>query len=160
MKQLALFLICCLLIPPCASAQSSKTDWAILQSLDAGQSILVQAASDHSLKGQFRRVTDSSLDFSVNGKDVELRSADVSRVYLLRGRQFLKGTLIGAAVGTAGGAGIGALGGRGSKFILGQGECAAIGAALGFILGSIVGLAVGSSRHKKELVYEAARAIR
>jgi hypothetical protein len=154
MRHFAGLLIFCLLIQPIAFAQNSKTNWATVQTIPAGQLIVAKTASGRSLKGQFRHATDSSLDLRVNDKDVALPSADISRVYVLRGRQFLKGTLIGAAVGTAGGAAIGAIAGRGSNFIFGQGACTALGAALGFISGSIVGLAVGSSHHKKKLVYQ------
>ena len=160
MRHCAVLLISCLLIQPMALAQNSQTSWSILQSLPAGQLMVVKTASGQSLKGQFRHATDSSLDLIINNKDLSLRAAEVSRVYVLRGRPLLKGTLIGAAVGTAAGAGIGAIGGRGSKFILGQGAVTAICAGLGFILGSITGLAIGSTQHKKELVYESSSAIR
>ena len=159
MKHCAVLLIFCLLIQV-ALAQNSKTSWSILQSLPAGLPIVVKTASGQSHKGQFRNATDSSLDLIVNNKVVSLRAAEVSRVYALRGRPLLKGTLIGMAAGTAAGAGIGAIGGRRPIGILGQGAVTAISAGLGFILGSIAGLVVGSTQHKKELVYESSSGIR
>lgn len=160
-KQLAVSLIMCLIILPVMAAQDLDTNWMILRSIPAGQLTLVKTTSGRSLKGLFQRATDSALELSVNGKAVDLRSAEVSRVYVLRGRQILKGILIGAAAGAAAGAGIGALTGRQSNrgwSIFSEGDCAAMGAGVGIIGGSLAGLAIGSSKHKKELVYEASRA--
>jgi hypothetical protein len=103
-----------------------------------------------------QRVSDSSLELSTNGEIATYQSTEISRVYVLRGRQLLKETLIGAGIGTAGGAGIGAIAGRGKDFIIDQSGYTAIGAAAGLTLGSITGLVIGSLRHKTELVYEAA----
>jgi len=157
MRHLTVLLILCLLIQPVIPAQDSNTNWAILQSIPSGQLTLVKTTSGQSLKGHFQRVTDSTLELSVNGKTVDLPSAEVSRVYVLRGRHVLKGTLIGAAAGGGVGAGIGAIaGGDDSKeAIIGQGAMVAICAAIGVIVGGLVGLGIGSSKHKKELVYEA-----
>ncbi len=157
MKYLTLLLIACLLIPPPISAKESNSNWALVQAIPPGQLIKLKTASGKSFDGQLQRVTDSAIELSTNGKIAAYQSTEISRVYVLRGRQLLKGTLIGAGVGTAGGAAIGAIGGRGQgSFILDQGDIAAIGAAVGLILGSITGLVIGSTRHKKELVYEAA----
>lgn len=155
MKFVTLSLIVCLIAPPAAFAQESNTNWAVLKVIPSGQLLLVKTASGKSLKGRLQRINDSALELSVKDKNVTVQSAEVLRVYCLRGRQALKGTLIGAAVGTAGGATIGAIGGRGEDFILDQKAITAICAAVGFILGSITGLVVGLTRHKKELVYQA-----
>jgi hypothetical protein len=156
MKYLTLLLIVCLLIPPAISAKESNSNWTFLQAIHPGQLIKLKTASGKSFNGQLQRVTDSVIELSTNGKIVTYQSTEISRVYVLRGRQLLKGTLIGAGIGTAGGAGIGAIAGRGEHFIIDQSDYTAIGAAGGLILGSITGLVIGSSRHKKELVYEAA----
>jgi hypothetical protein len=157
MKNLALLLIVCLLVPPGILAQNSNTGWKILQQLSpSGQLILVKTRSGKSFKGQLQRVTDSALELSMDGKNVAFESAEVSRVYVLRGRQLGKGALIGAGIGIAGGATIGAIAGRGKNFIFDQKDIAAMGAAAGLALGSITGLVIGASKHKKELVYEVA----
>jgi len=156
MRHLTVLLILCLPIQPVILAQDSNTNWAILQSIPPGQLIRVKTASGKSFNGQLQRVTDSAIELSTNGKIAAYQSTEISRIYVLRGRQLLKGTMIGAGIGTAGGAGIGAIAGRGEDFIFDQSDYTAIGAAVGLILGSITGLVIGSSRHKKELVYEAA----
>jgi hypothetical protein len=166
MKYFALLLIVCLLIQPFASAQNLSSNWSSVKYIPIGQSLVVQTALEHGRKGHsqqkglLQNVTDAALTLSIDGKNVDISSAEVYRVYVLRGRPFLKGLLIGAAVGTAGGAGIGAIAGRNDKayFFEGPGFDAAVGAALGFLSGSITGLIVGSTRHKKDLVYEASTA--
>lgn len=160
LKQFTLSLIVCLLISQVMPAQDSNTNWAILQSIPPGQLTLVKTASGKSLKGQFQRATDSALELSVNGKAVGFQPAEVSRIYVLRGRHILKGALIGAAVGGGAGAGIGAIGGRENNKgfnIIGQGAEVGICAAIGTIAGGLTGLAIGSSKNKKELVYETPR---
>jgi hypothetical protein len=137
--------------------KDSNNDWFNLQSIPAGQLIAVKTNSGKSLKGQFHRITDSALEMRVNGKDVDLPSTEVSRVYILRGSRTVKGLLIGAAVGTSAGAGFGAIAGNSSnkRFdVISQGAATAGGAILGLLVGGITGSLVGLSRHKKELVYE------
>ncbi len=156
MKYLSLLLIACLLIPPAVSAKEFNSNWTLLQAIPPGQPIELKTNSGKSIKGQLQRVTDTAIALSTNGKIATYQSSEISRIYALRGRQLLKGTLIGAGIGAGGGAGIGAMAGKGENFILDQWDCTAIGAAVGLILGSITGLVIGSSRHKKELVYEVA----
>jgi hypothetical protein len=162
MKRISIIvLVLSLLLSPVSLALSSNTDWSLLRSISSGQTVLVKTFSGKSLKGPFLRATDSALELNVNGDRIELQSAEVSRVYVLRGRQFVKGTLIGTAVGTGAGAGLGAIAGRGHDGkgfdLFGQGFYVAIGAGLGLVAGSLAGLAIGASRHKKELVYQAVK---
>lgn len=156
MKYLILLLIACLLIAPAISAKESNSNWTLLLAIPPGQLIELKTASGKSIKGQLQHVTHTAIELSTNGRITTYQSIEISRIYVLSGRQLLKGTLIGAGIGTAGGAGIGAIAGRGEDFIFDQGDYTAMGAAVGLILGSITGLVIGSSRHKKELVYEAA----
>ena len=155
-KIIAMVVAFCLLLPPLLAAQSSNRDWSLLKSISSGQSVLVKTASGKSQKGLFLRANDSALEINANGRLVELQVAEVSRVYVFRGRQILKWTLIGTAVGTGAGAGIGACAGRKDDWF-GPGLEAAAGAGVGLIAGSLTGLAIGASHHKKELVYQAVK---
>jgi hypothetical protein len=158
LKQLILSLIVCLLVSPSIPAQDFNAHWRILQSIPLGQPIIVKTSTGKSLKGIFQRITDAALELHVNGKNVDLPSADVSRIYVVRGHHAIKGLLIGAASGTAAGAVIGTAGCRENTFIFSKGVCVSSSAAFGFVTGSITGLTVGWLKHKKDLVYEAPRA--
>jgi hypothetical protein len=159
-KILTIRLSLILLLAETAMALDSNSDWRLLPSIPAGQEIVVKISSGKSLKGAFQRAADATLELTVDGKHVELQSTEISRVYVLRGRQTLKGTFIGMAVGTGAGTALGAIGCRHSEQgweIISQGACTAMGAGLGLVVGSVTGLAIGVSRHKKELVYKAAK---
>jgi hypothetical protein len=155
-KILAIALFLSLLLPSVSAAQGSNADWSLLQSISSGQTVVAKTVSGKSLNGFFLRATASALELNVDGKRVELKSAEVSRVYVQRGRPILKWTLIGTAVGTGSGAGLGAYEGRNDHWF-GPGFDTAIGAGIGLIAGSITGLAIGASHHKNELVYKAVK---
>jgi hypothetical protein len=153
-------LVLSLLLSQISLALGSNTDWSLLQSISSGRTVLVKTSSGKSLKGLFQRATDSMLTLNVNGQPVELQSAEVSRVYVQRGRPILKWTLIGTGVGTGAGAAIGAIEGRGHGKgfdIFSQDFYVALGAGFGLVAGNITGLVIGASRHKKELVYQAVK---
>lgn len=158
-RMFVIALVLSLVLPAVTNAGDSHDNWLTLQSIRPGQRLIVKTFSGRSLKGSFQRVTNSELDINTDGKEVDIPTAEVSQVYVLGGRQIVKGTLIGAAIGTAAGAGMGAVAGRESKTgwnFFGQGAVTAMGAGLGFIAGSVAGLAIGASRNKKVLVYKAA----
>jgi hypothetical protein len=155
-KTLIMVLALSLLSLQVTMAGTSDANWSLLRSIASGQIIVAKTFSGKSLKGPFLRATDSALELNVNGERIELKSAEVSRVYVQRGRPILKWTLIGTAVGTASGAGLGAYEGRNDHWF-GPGFDTAIGAGIGLIAGSITGLAIGASHHKNELVYKAVK---
>jgi hypothetical protein len=159
MKQLLLtILIGSLLLPSSVIARDKNYRWQDLQSIASGQKVLVKTFSGESLNGVFGRATESALNMNSAGKDKEIPMAEISRVYLVQGRQTAKGILIGSLVGTAAGAGLGAIAGRegDSKWaFFSQGAVTAAGAGLGFVGGSITGLVIGVSKSKKVMIYKA-----
>ncbi|HTY63434.1 MAG TPA: hypothetical protein VMG30_14390 [Acidobacteriota bacterium] len=157
-KMFTVLLVVTLLLPAAAIAGDADNHWTALKSIPAGQLLAVKTFSGKNLKGSLQHATDSIIGINANGKDLEVPVAEVSRVYVLRGRPIMKATLIGAAVGTAAGAGFGALAGRDSHgWFLDQGSCTAIGAGLGLVAGSVTGLLIGTSRHNRVLIYKATR---
>jgi hypothetical protein len=88
---LTMILSLSLLLAPVAMARDSSADWRLLQAISSGQRILVKTSAGESLEGLFFRAGDSALEMNLDGKRVELQSTEVSRVCILRGRQFVKG---------------------------------------------------------------------
>ena len=159
-KMSAILLVAALLLPTAAVARDAENNWGALQSIPSGQLLTVKTFSGKSLKGLFQQATDSAIRINADGKDMEIPSAEVSRVYVLRGKPVLKATLIGAAVGGAAGAGLWAAAGEDSDktWFMTRDVTAATGAGIGLAAGTIVGLVIGSSRNNRILIYKAARA--
>jgi hypothetical protein len=158
MKIVAITLAQSLLLPSFAlpiPTSVRMTEWNILMSIPQGQHLLVQPKTGKKVEGKLQSATESNLELRVKGSVVSFGSADVQRVYWLKGRRMAMGTLIGAGVGAGSGAAVGALTHRESNWLdFGRGFDAAVVGGIGLVLGAAVGLIIGSSWRKKELVYE------
>lgn len=115
------------------------SDWSSVQALTPGVEIAVRLKDGDRLTGRFDSATERNISFTHDGRKVSLTRESVRNVKLGRGRNRLKGALVGAGVGGgAGTAGGGYLVARGANVpalvggsIVGAGVGAAIGAALG-----------------------------
>jgi hypothetical protein len=114
-------------------------DWASVQAITPGEEIAVRLKDGDRLTGRFASATDQNISFTHEGHKVSLTRESVRNVKIGRGKNRLKGALVGAGagggLGTAGG---GYLVARGANVpalvggsILGAGVGAAVGAALG-----------------------------
>jgi hypothetical protein len=125
-------------------------------SIPQGQHLLVQPKTGKKVEGILQSATEAHLELQVKGSLVSFGSADVHRIYWLKGRRMAKGALIGAGIGAGSGAAIGALTHSESSWLdFGRGFDAAVVGAFGLVIGAAAGLIIGSSWRKKELVYEA-----
>ena len=118
---------------------AADSDWSSVQAITPGAEIAVRLKDGDRLTGRFDSATDRNISFTHDGHKVSLTRESVRNVKLSRGKNRLKGALVGAgAGGGAGTAGGGYLVARGMNVpalvggsIVGAGVGAAIGAALG-----------------------------
>jgi hypothetical protein len=156
MRTIAIVLAVSLILPSFAfpnQAPSKSSDWAALKSIPQEQDLLVHLKDGQKIKGKLKSLSDTNLELSVNGMQVDFKSADILRIYRLKGRRIAKGVLIGTAGGTGIGAVIGAA--TAKDGILGRGFDIAIMTGFGLVIGALSGLVIGANSRKKELVYEA-----
>jgi hypothetical protein len=115
------------------------SDWSSVQAITPGEEIAVRLKDGDRLTGRFASATDQNISFTHDGHKVSLTRESVRNVKVSRGKNRLKGALVGAGagggLGTAGG---GYLVARGfnvpalvGSSIVGAGVGAAVGAALG-----------------------------
>lgn len=153
MKKISILLILCLMVQPAIALQASNTDWETLQSISTGHSAIVRTVSGKNIKGQFRRVTESTMELNMKSDVIVFQRAEVSRVYLLSKYDTRKSVLIGAGLGVASGVSAGAASNRNSTHLAAPGWVAvSLG---GGVCGAVIGLTVGKGMRKKELVYSA-----
>lgn len=162
LKLIAIALAVSLLFPSFALPMQltpQASEWIIVKSIPQGQYLLIQLKTGKNIKGALRSATESDLELLVKGSPVRIGIAEVLRIYRVRGRQMVKGALIGAAVGAGAGAVTGAATYRKSGWLdFGRGFNAAVGGGAGLVIGTVTGLLIGVFWHKKNLVYEASPA--
>ncbi|MFN2414455.1 MAG: hypothetical protein ABR603_04875, partial [Pyrinomonadaceae bacterium] len=96
---------------PAVAAQQSRAraldDWSAVQTLSAGQKIVVRTKDGDRLTGRFDSASDLLINFSDGRRKVSLTRESIKLVQLdrgnSRGRGVLYGTLIGGAAGFAAG---------------------------------------------------------
>jgi hypothetical protein len=134
-----LFVICALAMPCASWAQNSRSSWANLSALQAGQGIQIVQMNSKKHSGSFVSASDTAISYRDAGGEQTIQKPDVRTVKLSKNTHRLRNTLIGGAVG----AGVGAASVAGvwenSGFVGGKGTGAAIGAGLGFLVGAAVG---------------------
>jgi hypothetical protein len=160
MKPTAIVIILSLVLPSFAfpiQSPSPPSGWERLKSITHGQNLLVKMRGGKKINGKLENVSESNLELSVKGNPSTLGSADVLRVYRLKGRPVVKATLLGAVIGAGSGAAMGAIAGQNDTWF-GPGLRAAAGGAVGLAIGTVTGFAIGASSRNKELVYEAPEA--
>jgi hypothetical protein len=116
-----------------------SSDWSSVQAITPGDEIAVRLKDGDRLTGRFTSATEQNISFTHDGHKVSLTRESIRNVKISRGKNRLKGALVGAGagggLGTAGG---GYLVARGMNVpalvgssIVGAGVGAAVGAALG-----------------------------
>jgi hypothetical protein len=150
---LGLALAFALATAPAASAQTRRAadDWSAVQSLSAGQKIIVRTKDGDRLTGRFDSASDLVVNFTDDGRKVSLTRESIKLVQLNRGKSRLNGALLGAAIGGGGGLIIG-----GSAYAQGDFNSAVVygPGALGAGIGAGIGAALGKG-NKNETIYEA-----
>jgi hypothetical protein len=142
-RALVLFLLF-LGIPVALVSQTQKASWSNLDSLKAGQGIVVIESNMKRHAGEFVAVTDEMLTLKETGSEVSIKRGDVVRVSISSGFKRGKHALIGLVVGAAAGAGIGAASGSSTGFLGGssRGIAALVGLAIGGVSGAVIGAVV------------------
>lgn len=118
---------------------AADSDWSSVQAITPGEEIAVRLKDGDRLTGRFTSATEQNISFTHDGHKVSLTRESIRNVKLSRGKNRLKGALVGAGagggLGTAGG---GYLVARGMNVpalvgssVVGAGVGAAVGAALG-----------------------------
>jgi hypothetical protein len=139
-----------------AAAQSrarSLDDWSNVQTLQAGQKIVVRTKDGDRLSGRFDSANDLLINFTDGKRKVSLTRESVKLVQLDRGNSRGKGILMGALIGGAAGFAVGAA----LYFPFRDdmvGSTVPVSSALGMAIGAGVGAATGKG-NKNETVYEA-----
>jgi hypothetical protein len=157
--RLGLLLAASLWLAPVASAQTASGDWSSLKAVAAGSRLSVKLKSRKTVEGKLTGVSDDGLSLTAGGKPTEIKAADVLRVYTVGGGSAKKAALIGLAVGAGAGAAIGLAASSASDDGFDKIDHVATAGltVLGGGAGALIGYAVGRGRHKRVLVYEAAR---
>jgi hypothetical protein len=158
LRTIAVLLLFSLVLEPIGFAQDQSSNaptWSVLNSMPVGQKLQVDAKEGKSIRGTLDGIGDNALEMTVDGKAVSLKSEQIRRIYILRGRSVTKRALIGMAAGAGGGAAVGGIAARKDNWIISQGAVIAAFAGAGAVIGALTGLALGM-RQKKDLVYEAA----
>jgi hypothetical protein len=156
MKTIAALTIFALFFTSVGMAQdglSSASSASVFNSIRVGQKLQINTKDGKSISGKLDKLMDTGLTVISKGISFSFQTADIDKIYVLRGRPIVKRTLMGAGVGGAGGAVTGAIITRNDAWF-GPAFGAAILGGMGIIIGSIFGLAAGISQ-KKDLVYEA-----
>jgi predicted membrane metal-binding protein len=150
---LALGFVLC--IPCAALAQSNKSAWENLNTLQAGHKIEVVEMNSKKVSGAFVSVTDAGISLQVEGGEQTIARQDVRVVKLMENKHRLRNAAVGAAIGAGAGAGAGAAVGRGNGNSGGF-DFAAQGAGIGAGAGAVIGAIVGALLPCHDTVYRAA----
>ena len=126
--------------PAAAQTRRAPDDWSAVQTLTAGERIVVRTKDGDRLKGRFNSATETDINFTHEGSTVTLRRDSIRRVEVGHKNRW-KGALLGAGIG--GGAGTGA--GFGLVAASDHFDMTTIptGAFVGAGLGAGIGAAVG-----------------
>lgn len=133
-----------------AKGSAATADWSSVQALTPGEEIAVRLKDGDRLTGRFASATEQNISFTHDGHKVSLTRESVRNVKLSRGKNRLKGALVGAGAG-------GGLGTAGGGYLVARGANVPAlvgGSILGAGVGAAVGAAVGLGTNY-ETVYEA-----
>ncbi len=136
-----------------AKTPEPAADWSAVQSLRAGQKIIVRTKDGDRLTGTFDSATDLLINFTDDGKKVSLTRESIRLVQLNRSKSRLNGALLGAAIG--GGAAF-AIGGW--VYSQGNGDFNSLVVYGPGLVGTGIGAGIGAATgkgNKNETVYEA-----
>ena len=126
------------------------SDWTSVRALTPGEEISVRLKDGDRLTGRFDSATEQNISFTHDGRKVSLTRESVRNVKPSRGKNRLKGALVGAAAG-------GGLGTAGGGYLVARGmnvPALVGGSVLGAGVGAAVGAALGLGTNY-ETVYEA-----
>jgi len=146
-----LFIFAFLVQPVSLFAQTSKSDWSAVRSLEIGTKISIETKDNRKVSGRLSGVSETGVTIATDTGTQTVDQTNIRMLFRNKGSA-AKPVIIGAAVGAGVGAGaaaglLGATGGSDStNAILGKGI--AIGAAVGAGIGALVG------SRRKVLVYE------
>jgi hypothetical protein len=139
-----------------AAAQSrarALDDWSVVQTLSAGQKIVVRTKDGDRLSGRFDSANDLLINFTDGRRKVSLTRESVKLVQLDRGNSRGKGFLYGTLIGGAAGFAVGSI----LYFPYRDdmvGATVPVSAAMGMAIGAGIGTATGKG-NKNETIYEA-----
>jgi hypothetical protein len=142
---LLLISLCHLVIASSSLAQTGKSSWGNLSSLQPGWRIQVVEANSKHDSGLFVSITEDAVTLQEKHGEKIIQRRDVHIVRLMKNKHRLRNTLVGAGVGAGLGAGLGAATGGpcrvppGCFFYLTRGQQAALFAAPGIVIGAAVG---------------------
>jgi hypothetical protein len=117
---------------------AQPSDWTAVVALRSGASLRVESSAGTVQSGEFSSADSDHLTMTVAGRSVDIRRAQVQRLYRLSERHVGRFALRGLGIGAAGGATLGAVAAETNKaqwsalMALGWG---AVGAAIGAING-------------------------
>ena len=124
-------------------AQSSRSNWDVVQRLRPGSKLTIKTKMGQKLKGKMTGATADSVSLSAGktpGTDVELRREDVAEVRRKSGAQTAGYAALLGGLGLAGGYGIGyGIGEATDSRVLTEYPGALIGAVAGAVAGAIIG---------------------
>ena len=156
-KSLAGFLILAvsfvLCTPRAAFAQSNKSAWESLSTLQAGHKIEVKTNANK-VSGAFVSVSDTAISLQAPAGEETIPRTDVRSVKLMENKHRLRNAAIGAAIGAGVGAGAGAAAGKGPAH--GGFDFAGLGAGIGAAAGGVIGAIVGALWPNHQTIYRAA----
>lgn len=155
---LSLILVASLLLTPVASAQTATGEWSSVKAVETGSKLSIKIKNGKTVGGRLTAVSDDALTLTSGGRQTELKTVEVSKVYRLGGSSAKKGALVGLAVGGGAGLAVGLAGSSADdSFDELDAPITAGLTVLGAGAGALVGYAIGRGRRKRVLVYEAAR---
>ena len=129
---------------------SAVSEWSSVQALTPGVEIAVRPKDGDRLTGRFESATGQNISFTHGGHKISLTRESIRNVKISRGRNRLKGALVGAGAG-------GGLGTAGGGYLVARGmnvPALVGGTALGVGVGAALGAAFGLGTNY-ETVYEA-----
>ena len=100
-------------LAPAAQASAATpepvADWSAVQSLSAGQKIIVRTKDGDRLSGRFDSANDLLINFTDGRRKISLTRESVKLVQLDRGNSRGKGVLVGALIGAGAGFAVGSI---------------------------------------------------
>ena len=88
---------------------AQPSDWPAVVALPSGVSVRVECLAGKVQSGQFVRADSDHLTLTAASRPVEIRRADVQRLYRISERHVGRYAMLGLGIGAAGGATLGAL---------------------------------------------------
>lgn len=140
-----------------AAAQQGRAraldDWSAVQTLSAGQKIVVRTKDGDRLTGRFDSASDLLLNFTDGRRKISLTRESIKLVQLDRGNSRGRGALFGAAIGAGAGFAFGAI-----FYFPNRDEFVGWTVPATTVLGAGIGAGIGAATgkgNKNETVYEA-----